>query len=243
MERLQKVMAEAAVASRRHCEELIRQGKVKVNGAVVRKLPVLVDPQHDSIVVSGRKLRIEPRVYFLLHKPKKIVCTNFDPQQRRRAIDLLRGVKQRVFPVGRLDTDSTGLLILTNDGELTNKLTHPRYEVSKTYVALISGTVSSADIAKLKKSRYHRQGRASLAQVKVLKRGPKQSLLEITLREGRNLQIRQMLSQLGHPVRELMRVRIGPLTLRGLGPGKYRPLTPTEVKALRKLAAPADNEE
>ena len=148
-------MAEAGVASRRHCEELIRAGEVKVNGTVVRKLPVMVDPQHDHIVVSGRKLRYETKVYFLLHKPKKVVCTNQDPQGRKRAIDLLVGVKQRIFPVGRLDADSKGLLILTNDGELSNELTHPRYGVSKTYIAEVSGSVSGEEIAKLKKGMHH----------------------------------------------------------------------------------------
>jgi 23S rRNA pseudouridine2605 synthase len=231
-DRLQKVMADAGIASRRHCEEMIRDGLVKVNGQVMTKLPVIVDPQQDRITVSGRQLRFEPKVYFLQNKPKNIVCTNYDPQGRPRAIDLLRGVKERVYPVGRLDADSKGLLILTNDGELANLLTHPRYGVVKTYVAEIEGKITGEDLAKLMKGMYLPQGRASAEAVKILRRGPKRSLLEITLREGRNRQIRRMLVRLGHPVRQLTRIRIGRLTLRGLGPGKCRPLTDAEVKSL-----------
>lgn len=233
-ERLQKVMAEAGIASRRHCEEMIRDGLVKVNGQVVSTLPVLIDPQQDRIIVSGRRLRFESKRYFLQNKPKNVVCTNYDPQGRRRAVDLLRGVKERVYPVGRLDADSRGLLILTNDGELANLLTHPRYGVIKTYVAEIDGRITGEELAKLKKGMYLPQGRASAERVKILRRGPKRSLLEITLREGRNRQIRRMLQRLSHPVRQLTRVRIGRLTLRGLGPGKCRPLTEAEVKSLRQ---------
>lgn len=233
-ERLQKVMAEAGIASRRHCEQMIRDGLVKVNGQIVTKLPVLVDLQCDRIVVSGRRLRFEPKVYFLLNKPKNVVCTNSDPQGRRRAVDLLRGVKERVYPVGRLDVDSKGLLILTNDGELANLLTHPRYGVIKTYVAEIDGRIDGEAIRKLKKGMYFAEGRAAAEDVRILRRGPKRSLLEITLREGRNRQIRRMLLRLGHPVRQLTRVRIGRLTLRGLGAGKCRPLTDAEVTSLRR---------
>jgi len=233
-ERLQKVMAEAGIASRRHCEQMIREGLVKVNGKVVTKLPVLVDVQQDRIIVSGRRLKFEPKVYYLQNKPRKVVCTNYDPQGRRRAVDLLSGVKERVYPVGRLDADSKGLLILTNDGELANLLTHPRYGVVKTYVAEIDGKITGEALGKLKKGMYFAEGRASAEDVRILRRGPKRSLLEITLREGRNRQIRRMLLRLGHPVRQLTRVRIGRLTLRGLGPGKSRPLTDAEVKSLRK---------
>ena len=238
MERLQKVMAEAGIGSRRHCEEMIRQGLVKVNGTVVEKLPVLVESRHDTIVVAGRKLKFEPKVYYLLHKPKKVVCTNYDPQGRTRAVDLLNRIKQRVYPVGRLDADSKGLLIMTNDGELAHQLTHPRYGVAKTYLAEIAGSVDAADIEKLQTGIYLPHGKASITRIKILRRGPQRSLLEITLREGRNRQIRKMLARLGHPVRQLTRIKIGKLTLRGLGPGKFRPLKPVEINALRKLSQP-----
>ena len=239
MERLQKVMAEAGIGSRRHCEDIIREGLVKVNGTVVLKLPVLVDPKQDRIVVDGRRLKFEPKVYYLLNKPKKVVCTNSDPQGRTRAIDLLKGVKERVYPVGRLDADSKGLVIMTNDGELANHLTHPKYGVAKTYIAEVAGSVSGADIEKLQKGMYLPQGKASVSRVKILRRGPKQSLLEITLQEGRNRQIKVMLRRLGHTVKQLTRVKIGKLILKGLGVGKYRVLTAVEVKALQRLSKQA----
>ena len=238
-QRLQKVMAEAGIASRRHCEEMILDGEVKVNGAVVTRLPVLVDPAFDHIVVAGRKLRAQAKLYYLLNKPRKVVCTNSDPQGRRRAIDMLpSNVKQRLYTVGRLDTDSQGLVILTNDGELANQLTHPRFGVTKTYQAEITGQLEAKDIARLRKGLHLPQGKAAMESVKVVHRGPQQSHVEITLREGRNRQIRIMLARLGHSVRRLTRVRIGPLTLSGLGPGKVRLLTGAEVRKLRRLADP-----
>ena len=237
MERLQKVMAAAGIASRRHCEQMILDGQVKVNGHVVTKLPVIVDPASDSIVVGGRKLRPEAKVYFLLNKPKKVVCTNSDPQGRRRAIDLLGRLKHRVYPVGRLDTDSQGLLILTNDGDLANRLTHPRYGVMKTYLAEIGEPLTRDDIDMLKKGFHINSGKASMEGVSILRRGPKQSLLEITLKEGQNRQIRRMLLRLGKPVRKLTRTKIGPLRLTGLGPGSFRELTKVEVEKLRKLTS------
>ena len=228
-------MAAAGIASRRNCEEMILQGFVTVNGKLVDKLPVMVDQTKDRIIINGRRLRFEPKVYFLLNKPKKVVCTNSDPQGRRRAIDLLTNIKERVYPVGRLDTDSVGLLIMTNDGELANLLTHPRYGVVKTYVAEIEGSLSSVEIAKLKKGIHLEQGKAAMEKIKVLRRGPKTSLLEISLREGRNRQIRVMLLRLGHRVKKLTRARIGPLSLRGLSPGKFRPLSPREIKSLQNM--------
>ena len=230
-------MAKAGIASRRHCEELIRDGKVTVNDVVRSELPVLVDPEHDVIRVAGRKLRAEKKVYYLLYKPRNVVSTNYDPQGRRRAIDLLTGVPERVYPVGRLDADSKGLLLMTNDGELANQLTHPRYGVPKTYVAEVVGKVAAESLGELRKGMYFPDGRASVEGVKILRSGHTQSLLEIRLREGRNRQIRRMLARLGHNVRQLTRVRIAGLTLRGLGPGKYRALTRSEVEGLRAAAA------
>ncbi|MBI9019086.1 MAG: rRNA pseudouridine synthase [Phycisphaerae bacterium] len=237
MERLQKVMADAGIASRRHCEEMITEGKVKVNGTVVNKLPVMVEPDHDVILVEGRKLRFSPKVYYLLNKPKKVICTNIDPQGRVRAIDMLPpAVKQRVYPVGRLDTDSQGLIILTNDGDLANQLTHPSYGVTKTYVCEIASKIDGNDIEKLKKGFYVLyRGRVTMDRVKILKRGLHGSVIEITLKEGRNRQIRRMLSKLGHKVKKLTRVKIGPIDDRGLGVGKCRPLTNKEVEQLRKI--------
>ncbi len=239
-ERLQKVMAEAGIASRRHCEEMIREGLVAVNRKEVTELPFFVDAKQDRIVVDGKRLKFERKVYFLLHKPKKVVCTNYDPEGRVRAIDLLRGVKERVYPVGRLDVDSKGLLIMTNDGDLANALTHPRYGVAKVYTAEVKGTVRGETLEKLRRGIWLGHQKVAIENIKILKRGPKVSMVEVTLREGKNRQIRRMLARVGHPVIQLTRHKIGRLNIRGLGPKKFRPLTPAEVKALWKLVKPTE---
>ena len=231
-ERLQKVMASAGVASRRQCEELILAGAVRVNRQVVDRLPAFVDPATDAITVEGKRLRVPQRVYFALNKPKGVICTNRDPQGRRRAIDLVP-CPERVFCIGRLDADTTGLIILTNDAELTNRLTHPRYKVAKSYVATVKGRVDGKAVEKLKKGIWLAEGRTGKAALKVLRTGHKESMLEITIRQGLNRQVRRMLARVGIPVKSLRRVSIGKLKLRGLGVGKYRPLTKAEVTALR----------
>ncbi len=235
MERLQKIMAHAGIDSRRHCEDLIRQGLVKVNGQVVTKIPTLVDPQKDIITIGRKRLKYEPLAYYVLNKPKKVVCTNNDPAGRKRAIDCLKGVKERVYPIGRLDADSTGLVLLSNDGELANLLTHPRYGIAKTYVAEIGEWIVDEDIDKLRNGMYLDGKKARVARVKILRRGPQRSRLEIVLTQGHNRQIRRMLARLGHSVRSLSRVKIGPITTRGIGSGKFRKLTPQEVKSLKKM--------
>ncbi len=234
-ERLQKVMASAGVASRRQCEELILQGVVRVNGRVVDELPAFVDPDVDSIKVSGRPLREPRRVYYLLNKPTGVICTSHDPQGRPRAGDLVPG-GQRVFCVGRLDADTTGLIILTNDAELTNLLTHPKYKVSKTYVAKVSGRVDAQAVEKLRKGIWLAEGRTSGAAVKVLKSGHNDSLVEIRISQGLNRQIRRMLAKVGLPVQSLKRTRIGSLSIEGLGIGKYRPCLQAEVASLKRAA-------
>jgi 23S rRNA pseudouridine2605 synthase len=235
-ERLHKVMAEAGVASRRQCEEMIRQGLVRVNSHIPETFPVLVDVATDRITVNGRALRIAPKVYYLLYKPKNILCTNFDPQGRTRAVDLLGKIPFRVFPVGRLDADSKGLIIMTNDGELTNLLTHPRYGVLKSYVAEIDGLLTQEEIDKLEKGVRLSHGKAGAEKISITHRGRHRTRLEITLREGQNRQIRRMLAHLGHEVRDLTRIRIGPLSLRGMQPGMYRPLSKSEVEKLIRSA-------
>ena len=231
-ERLQKVMASAGVASRRQCEELILAGAVRVNRKVVDELPVFVDLETDTITVDGKRLRVGERVYFVLNKPKGVICTNRDPQGRRRAIDLVP-CSERVFCIGRLDADTTGLIILTNDSDLTNRLTHPRYKVAKTYVAAVKGRVDGKAVERLKKGIWLAEGRTGKAAVKVLKVGHKESMIEITIRQGLNRQVRRMMARVGIPVKSLKRVSIGKLQLRGLGAGKYRPLTKAEVRTLR----------
>jgi len=234
-ERLQKVMASAGVASRRQCEELILQGVVRVNGRVVDELPAFVDPDVDIVTVQGRPLQEPRKVYYLLNKPKGVICTNSDPQGRPRAVDLAPG-GQRIFCVGRLDADTTGLIILTNDAELTNLLTHPRYKVPKTYVAKVMGPVDSQTVEKLRKGIWLAEGRTSRAAVKVLKSGHHDSLVEIRISQGLNRQVRRMLAKVGLPVQSLKRTRIGGLSIEGLGVGRYRPLSKAEVASLKRAA-------
>jgi len=234
-ERLHKILAHAGFGSRRACEGLIEAGRVTVNGRAVT-VGHKADLGEDDVRVDGRRVKPERTVYYLLNKPPGVLCTNADPGGRRRAIDLLAGVTERVYPVGRLDADSRGLLILTNDGDLAALLTHPRYEVPKTYEAEVSGRVSPEDVETLRAGLWLSDGRTSGATVRVAHRGNARSQIRITLREGRNRQVRRVMARLGHRVRRLTRIQIGPLTLRGLGPGKFRRLTPAEVRALYKTA-------
>jgi 23S rRNA pseudouridine2605 synthase len=235
-QRLQKVLAAAGVGSRRKCEELSISGAVQVNRKIVNKLPSFVDPEKDIITVNGKRIQPERKVYFLLHKPKGVICTSSDPLGRKKAIDFIP-TDERVFCVGRLDADTTGIIILTNDSELANKLTHPKYEVPKTYVAQIKGQISGVMVEKLKKGIWLAEGKTSRASVKVLKRDHKESSIEITIRQGLNRQVRRMLAKVGLPVRSLKRTRIGTLTARGLGMGKFRTLSIAEIEYLKSFDA------
>jgi 23S rRNA pseudouridine2605 synthase len=235
-QRLQKILAAAGVNSRRKCEELILEGSVSVNGKVVDSLPVFADPEKDVIAVNGRKIRQEQKVYFLLNKPKNVICTNFDPQGRTKAIDLVPAT-QRIFCVGRLDTDTTGLIILTNDSELANRLTHPRYELPKTYIAEVKGLLDEEIIEKLKKGVWLTDSRTAEAPLKILRRSQNESLLEITIRQGLNPQIRRILAKLNLNVKSLKRTRIGKIDAKGLGAGEFRPLTGAEVAYLKKITS------
>ena len=232
-QRLQKVLAAAGVDSRRKCEELILEGVVCVNRKTVDKLPAFVDPDKDIITVNGKKIRAASKVYYILNKPKGVLCTNRDPQGRKKAIDLIH-TKERIFCIGRLDADTTGLIILTNDSELSNRLTHPRYGIAKTYVVRIKGEIKPEQIEKLKKGIWLAEGRTSRASVKILKRRHTESIIEITIRQGLNRQIRRMLAKVGLPVKSLTRTKIGRLAIRGLGISKSRPLTKSEVTYLKK---------
>ncbi len=231
-QRLHKILAAAGVASRRKAEQLILDGEVRVNGRVVDSLPAFADPQKDRITVAGRTVRSEPHVYYLLNKPRGVICTNSDPQGRKRAVDLVPSDK-RLVTAGRLDADTTGLIVLTNDTELVNKLTHPRYCLPKTYVAVVNGRVDARAVEKLKKGVWLAEGKTAPASVKILKRGHSRSLLQITITQGLNRQVRRMLARVGLPVKSLKRTRIGRLTDRGLSPGRFRPLTKAEVAYLK----------
>jgi len=228
-ERLQKVLAAAGVASRRKCEEMILEGLVSINGKAVETLPAFADAEKDVITVGGRRIRREPKVYFLLNKPKGVICTNFDPQGRTKVIDLIPA-RRRIFCVGRLDVDTTGLIILTNDTELANRLTHPRYGLTKTYIAEVKGRIEGKHVEKLKEGVWQ----TSRTEVKILKRGPTHSLVEATITEGLNRQIRRVLARVGLPVKSLKRTRIGKITDRGLGVGRFRLLTHAEIAYLKK---------
>ncbi|MBN1554581.1 MAG: rRNA pseudouridine synthase [Phycisphaerae bacterium] len=236
--RIQKYLAQVGIASRRAVEEMVLLGQIEVNGQPITKLPCFVTPGEDEIVVEGRRIgkrrRAEEKVYFLLNKPRNVVCTSRDPQGRRTAIDFLPPIRQRVYTVGRLDADSTGLILLTNDGELTQHLTHPSGEVPKTYIVAVDGSVEEEQLNRLKRGVYLDGKRTAGAGVKIEHRGPGKTLLRITLREGRNREIRRMLVRLGHQVRRLKRVAIGPITDKGLGVGQVRSLSPKEVGELRK---------
>lgn len=249
-ERIQKVLANAGVASRRNVEEMIRQGRVAVNGKVLTDLPILVDPEKDRVKVDDEPVRLGgkggtagPRMYLLMNKPKGVYSTNVAQGAQTRAIDLLPpDLPGRVYPVGRLDADSKGLLLMTNDGELTNKLTHPRYGVSKTYRATVDGYVNAEALQELEKGvwladlKTGKGFKTGRSRIRIVHRDRVSTVMEITIKEGRNRQVRRMLARLDHKVRELMRVKMGPLTLDGLAPGQFRPLTAREVRELRQWA-------
>ena len=232
-QRLQKVLAAAGIDSRRKCEELILSGVVRVNQKVVDKLPAFVDPEKDIITVDGKKIQAAQKVYFLLNKPKGVICTNYDPQGRKKAIDIIP-TRQRIFCVGRLDIDTSGIIILTNDSILANRLTHPRFGLAKTYVVRVKGQIAGEAVDKLKKGIWLAEGKTARASAKILKRSHKESLIEITIRQGLNRQIRRMLVKVGLSVKSLKRTRIGKLNTRGIGVGKFRTLTKAEVAYLKK---------
>lgn len=225
LDRLHKVMAEAGIGSRRHCEQMILDRKVMVDGEVVRELGTKVDPEVNEIICEGIVLRPEKRIYIVMNKPRGVVCTNKDPSGRPRVVDLLHRVIQRIFPVGRLDVDSEGLLVVTNDGELCNRLTHPRYEVPKTYFVVVRGTMTPESVKKLETGVWLSEGKSAPAQVKVQRRTRSSTALEISLKEGKNREVRRILAKVGHAVSLLRRVRIGGLTLGELRPGQHRTVT------------------
>lgn len=239
-ERLQKVMARAGIGSRRACEELILQGRVQVNGQTVTELGSRADPLHDEIVVDGQPLAAAPLVYLLLHKPPGYLSTTDDPYGRPTVIDLL-SVPHRVYPVGRLDMDSEGLLLLTNDGPLTQRITHPRYQHEREYRVLVRGRPGRRALRTLRQGVELEDGKTSPARVRLIQvqgepAAKGMAWLRIILREGRKRQIRRMCAAVGHPAQRLIRVRMGPLHLGNLKPGASRWLTRQEVKSLRTSA-------
>ncbi len=268
--RIQKVLAEAGVNSRRGCESLVAEGRVTVNGQTIDGLPAWVNPELDDVRVDGQRLEAPTRhVYVMLFKPKSVLSTNSDPEDRKLAIDLVEHPsKVRLFPVGRLDIDTQGLLLLTNDGELANRLTHPRFEMAKGYEVTVGGKVSDEDVRALaraistpraaeplsgaalrrrakseaaadaaSKARAARVPGSDVAEgLSVITRDARKTIMYLEVRENRNAELRRVLAGMGHPVKKLRRVRVGPLQLKGLQIGEWRDLTPRELTLLREAA-------
>ncbi|MET3504532.1 pseudouridine synthase [Halalkalibacter oceani] len=237
MERLQKIIAQAGIASRRKAEQLIMEGKVKVNGEVVRELGVKASANKDQIEVEGIPIDREEPVYFLLYKPSGVISSVKDEKGRKVVTDFLE-VEQRVFPVGRLDYDTSGLLLLTNDGEFANYLMHPKFKIDKVYVAKVKGIPTREALKRLQQGIRLDDGKTAPAKVKMMSIDKKKqtAIVRITIHEGRNRQVRRMFEAIGHPVLKLKREEYGFLNLRGMNPGDVRPLKPIEVKHLRELA-------
>lgn len=234
--RLQKLIASTGLSSRRKAETMIASGRVTVNGMVVTELGTKVDPERDHVKVDGKHLTAaQPFVYLILNKPKNVMSTLDDPGGRTTVKDFLRGVSVRVFPVGRLDFDSEGLMLLTNHGDLAQALLHPRYHVPKTYLIKVKGILTDEEIARLERGVRLDDGMTGPACVKKVKKAEQNSWLELTIREGRKHQVKRMLEAIGHVVIKLVRIRMGPLSLGNLDPGEFRFLTDREANALREL--------
>jgi 23S rRNA pseudouridine2605 synthase len=237
MERLQKILARAGVASRREAERWILAGRVTVNGAVVRKLGSQADPAKDAVKVDGKRIKLAfAPVYYALHKPPGILTTMHDPEKRPdlSSLTLRLGEKQRVFPVGRLDFNSSGLLLLTNDGVLAQRLSHPRFGVKKLYRVKLSECPDEGDLNSLRKGIRLEDGLTAPARVKIVEKLKRNAWVEIEIHEGRNRQVRRMFAALGYFVEKLIRIRVGPVSLGPLPPGALRPLSQAEIKALKE---------
>jgi len=233
--RLNKYIASAGVCSRRKADELIANGNVKVNGAVVREMGAQVG-DGDRVVVNGTEISAEAaRVYVAVNKPLGYITSMRDDRERPTVAELVADIPERLFPVGRLDYNTTGLLLMTNDGELANALTHPAHEVGKTYIATVAGVVSSTRLAKLRRGVDIGGFVTSPARVRVLKQNPRSAVVEITIHEGKNRQVRKMFAAVGNKVQSLERVAVGDIRLGRLLPGHYRKLTRAEVEYLKSL--------
>ncbi len=235
-ERLQKVLASAGFGSRRKCEELIEHGRVEVDKRTILELGTRVDAQTQEIRVDGNRVHIQRRVYFMLNKPTGVVTTNSDPSGRTRVIDLI-DTRERLFSIGRLDRTSEGLLLLTNDGDLANRLAHPRYGIEKTYHVEVDGQPTIDVIAQLRKGVHLAEAFVRVDRVKIKRRTKNGAVLEMILSEGRNREIRRVLAKIGHKVRTLRRVAMGPVRLGEMPVGAYRELTREEVRKLQTASS------
>src|SRR3954471_23476888 len=235
--RLQKLLASSGIASRRKCEELMLAGSVVVDGEVVTRLGTKVDPTTAVIRVDGRRLPpVSEHVYLVLNKPRGVVSTMSDPEGRRTLTDLVADRPERLFHVGRLDTDTDGLILLTNDGDFAQRVAHPSYELEKTYVAEVDGVVRKPTLTRLRKGVVLEDGTVDVSAAKVVSTTADRSIVELVIHEGRNRIVRRLLDEVGHPVRRLTRTAIGPVLLRGLSSGELRDLTRDELGPLLDAA-------
>ena len=243
MERLQKIMAKAGIDSRRKCEEIIEEGRVQVNGKVVTELGTKVNPAQDKILVDGEEIEKEQLVYILLNKPAGFITSVDDPKGRRTVMDLIN-VRQRVYPVGRLDLDTEGLLLLTNDGDVSYALTHPSHKVGKKYLATVEGVPNQNKLKSLERGIKLSDGWTAPAKVELVMDFNKKAIVSIEIHEGRNNQVKRMFKAVGNPVTELKRIKVGPLTLDDdLKLGSYRHLKTEEVKQLKEISKEIKEEE
>lgn len=237
-ERLQKIISRSGIASRRHAEEMILEGRVSLNGRIVRELGTKADPEKDHIKVDGKLINPnQPKRYIILNKPRGYITSLSDREGRPTVVDLLKGVRTKVYPVGRLDYDTEGLLLLTNDGDLANAIMHPKRKITKTYHVKVNGILDENDISRLKTGIRLKEGRTRPAEIKRLRKTNENSWIEMIIHEGRKRQIRRTLEGIGHPVLKLKRIKIGFLELGGIEAGKYRYLTSEEVLRLKAMTS------
>lgn len=234
--RLQKYMAQCGVASRRKSEELISQGFVEVNNKIVTKLGTIVDPTKDIVKVKNKKIRLEKNtIYIILNKPVGVVTSVKDEKGRTAVVDLIEDVTERIYPVGRLDIDTTGLVLLTNDGDVAYNLTHPKNEIPKKYIAIVEGLPNKRELERFRNGMIIDGKKTAKASVKIAKNYDEDSILEIIITEGRNRQIKKMCEAINHPVKKLKRVSMGELELRGLEIGNWRYLNEEEIEYLNSI--------
>lgn len=234
--RLQKYMAKSGVASRRKSEKMIEEGLVKLNGKIVTEQGIEINPDKDIVMVDNKTIKLEEhKIYIMLNKPLGYVTTMDDEKDRKIIIDLIDNVDERIYPIGRLDMDTSGLMLLTNDGKVTNKITHPRNEVVKKYIAIVNGTPNKLELTKFRKGLMIDGKRTSPATIKIMKNYETESILEIEINEGRNRQIRKMCEAINHPIKKLKRVSIGEIQLGGLPVGEWRHLDEEEMKYIKSL--------
>jgi len=235
-DRIQKILARAGVASRREAERMLIEGRVTVNGKVVDQLGFSADPFKDHIKVDGRRIAVsEPKITLVLNKPRGYLSTVKDPLGRPTVMDLVERVKRRIYPAGRLDFDAEGLLLLTNDGEIANILTHPRFSIPRTYLAKVTGIPDEKKLARLKEGVMLEDGKARVVSCHVVRQGEKNSWIRVRVTEGRNRLVKRVFAAIGHPVLKLRRVEYGPVGLGKLPIGHFRPLTAEETEKLKEM--------